>query len=302
METRNSYTVPLSNSDILKLQEILEEKGFEFVDKKPHTLYCARNQNTFIAVYEKGPKILVQGKGASDFVEFVLEGQILEVGSVHKDKLADFRPHFGVDESGKGDFLGPLVIAGVYADKESAQWLSSLGIMDSKRIQSKAKIFRLAEKIQQNPKIVFKVILISPRRYNEMYEEFQNLNSLLAWGHSQTYASLAELVPDCHYALSDQFANRKVLESFMKKKKLKLILEQRHRAEEDIIVASASILARHSFLKWMNAKTRSTGIDFALGASEKVIEAGKHLKKKYGKENLQEYVKMHFKTLQEIQN
>src|SRR5205823_61564 len=83
------------------------------------------------AVYEKGPKVLVQGKGVEEFVQFELEPKILgeaKLGyeEVHSPEM--FEPHFGVDESGKGDFFGPLVIAGVYVDRGIARKLVDAGV------------------------------------------------------------------------------------------------------------------------------------------------------------------------------
>jgi len=138
----NSYTHPLSLGQASKLRALLEELGFEFSPKE-YTLFFAQKNRLSVAVYEKGPKVLVQGRGVEEFVQFELEPKILgeaKLGyeEVHSPEM--FEPHFGVDESGKGDFFGPLVIAGVYVDHGIARKLLDAGVQDSKRIGSDARI------------------------------------------------------------------------------------------------------------------------------------------------------------------
>src|SRR4030088_1213111 len=142
----NSYTHPLSDEQVKKLHALLEELGFEFAPK-PYTIFFAQKNKLSVAVYEKGPKVLVQGKGVEEFVQFELEPKILgeaKLGyeEVHAPEM--FEPHFGVDESGKGDFFGPLVIAGVYVDRVIARKLIESGVQDSKRISSDTRIRALA--------------------------------------------------------------------------------------------------------------------------------------------------------------
>src|SRR5881275_501640 len=132
----NSYTHPLSHQQVAKLRALLEELGFEFSPKE-YTIFFAQKNKLSVAVYEKGPKVLVQGRGVEEFVQFELEPKILgeaELGyeEVHSPEM--FEPHFGVDESGKGDFFGPLVISGVYTDRGIARKLLDAGVVDSKRI------------------------------------------------------------------------------------------------------------------------------------------------------------------------
>src|SRR2546421_4562313 len=134
----NSYTHPLTNEQVARLRSLLDELGFEFSPKQ-YTLFFAQKNKLSVAVYEKGPKVLIQGKGVEEFVQFELEPKILgeaKLGyeEVHAPEM--FEPHFGIDESGKGDFFGPLVIAGVYVDAGIARKLLDAGVQDSKRIAS----------------------------------------------------------------------------------------------------------------------------------------------------------------------
>src|ERR1700760_3472319 len=130
----NSYTHPLTTIQATKLRSLLQNLGFEFAPK-PYTLFFAQKNKLSVAVYEKGPKVLIQGKGVEEFVQFELEPKILgeaKLGyeEVHSPEI--FEPHFGIDESGKGDFFGPLVIAGVFSEREIARAFFQNGIQDSK--------------------------------------------------------------------------------------------------------------------------------------------------------------------------
>jgi len=211
-----------------------------------------------------------------------------------------FSPHFGIDESGKGDFFGPLVVAGAYTDATSTRALMDAGVMDSKRITSAAKIAKLAGIIRATPGVNYEVISIGPERYNEMYRSFRNLNRLLAWGHARVIKSLAEKVPDCPRALSDQFARKEVLEKELARHGLDLKLEQRTKGESDVAVAAASILARERFVKWITDSSEKSGVKIPLGAGPHVLDAARELIDKHGEEILPKVAKMHFKTSQEV--
>src|SRR3954464_13466155 len=181
----NSYTHALTPAQAAQLRTLLKELGFDF-SAKDYTLFFGQKNKLSVAVYEKGPKVLIQGKGVEEFVQFELEPKILgeaKLGyeEVHSPEM--FEPHFGVDESGKGDFFGPLVISGVYVDRGVARKFLEAGIQDSKRIGSDARIRALADVIRKTQGALTEVIVIGPEKYNVLYEKFGNLNSLLGWGH-----------------------------------------------------------------------------------------------------------------------
>src|SRR5436853_1200120 len=172
-----TFTSLLTLEQANKLRSLVEELGFEF-SPKPYTLFFVQKNKLSVAVYEKGPKVLIQGKGVEEFVQFELEPKILgeaKLGyeEVHSPEM--FQPHFGVDESGKGDFFGPLVIAGVYVDRGIARRLLDAGVQDSKKIGSDARIRTLAEIIRKETQGLHEVITIGPSRYNEMHRSFGNL-------------------------------------------------------------------------------------------------------------------------------
>ncbi len=263
-----SYTAALDAGQVAGLEELLEREGFEFIDK-PYTHYAARRGKLNIAVYEKGPEVLIQGKETEHFVQFYLEPEILgeaRLGyeEVHHPEM--FEPHFGVDESGKGDFFGPLVIAGVYTDHDITRHLIDEGIQDSKRISSDNRIRELAAIVRASPGIVCETVSVPPENYNRMHKRFGNVNKLLAGGHARVIELLAGRVPDCRRALSDQFAQAWQLESAVKRLGLAIDIEQRPRAESDTAVAAASILAREQFIDWIDAQSQKLGIQLPKGA------------------------------------
>ena len=293
-----SYTSLLSNEQASKLRALLEELGFQF-SAKQYTIFFAQKNKLSVAVYEKGPKVLVQGKGVEDFVQFELEPKILgeaKLGyeEVHSPQM--FEPHFGVDESGKGDFFGPLVIAGAFVDRGIAHKLIDAGVQDSKRITSDAKIRTLADTIRKTTMGLFEVVLIGPAKYNELYEKFGNLNKLLAWGHARVIENLLEKKPDCPRSLSDQFADARLIEQSLLRHGQKIDIEQRPRAESDIAVAAASILAREAFITWLEREGKKIGVRLERGVSPGVKEVAKKLVETKGPESLRQLAKVHFRT------
>ena len=294
----NSYTHPLTSEQAAKLRELLAQLGFEFSSKQ-YTLFFAQKNKLSVAVYEKGPKALIQGKGVEEFVQFELEPRILgeaKIGyeEVHSPEM--FEPHFGVDESGKGDFFGPLVIAGVYVDRGIARNLIDAGVQDSKRISSDSRIRALADAIRKNSMGLIEVVLIGPAKYNELYEKFGNLNKLLAWGHARVIENLLAKKPECPRSLSDQFADARLIEQSLLRYGRKIDIQQRPRAESDIAVAAASILAREAFINWLDREGKRLGIRLERGVSPAVKTAAEKLVEGNGPEALRQVAKVHFRT------
>ena len=297
-----TYTAPLTGEQVTALRKLLESAGFDF-SPKPYTIYYAQKNKLSAAVYEKGPKLLLQGKGVEDFVSFELEPKILgeaRLGyeEVHAPEM--FEPHFGIDESGKGDFFGPLVIAGAFTDRVIARRFLEHGIQDSKRIGSDAKIRSLAKMIRQTPDVAIEVVQIGPERYNDLYQKFGNLNSLLGWGHARVIENLLAKKPDCPRALSDKFADARVIEKALLEHGRRIQLEQRTKAESDLAVAAASILAREAFIDWLERNGRRIGFTLGRGVSSSVKETARKVVEKEGPEGLRRFAKIHFRTAHEI--
>ncbi|HEX2748425.1 MAG TPA: ribonuclease HIII [Verrucomicrobiales bacterium] len=300
---RHSYTRPLSAAQAGKLKELLQERGWKF-EPKEYTLFAARKDKVTVAVYEKGPKVLVQGKGLEEFVSFILEPEVLGVAELGYEEVnmpEMFAPHFGIDESGKGDFFGPLVIAGVYTDRDIAHALRAAGVQDSKAISSDARIRQLADDIRATPGVIYEVVSWGPERYNELYGKFKSLNRLLAWGHSRVIESLLEQKPDCPRALSDQFAEEQVLLKALgpRAKESHMVMQQRTKGESDVAVAAASILARERFINWMGEASAKLGITLPRGATTVKAAAAEVLKAR-GNDFLGKVAKLHFRTAFEV--
>src|SRR5258708_3389716 len=294
----NSYTQPLTNEQATKLRVLLDELGFEFSPKE-YTIFFGQKSKLSVAVYEKGPKVLVQGKGVEEFVQFELEPKIvgeakLGYEEVHAPEM--FEPHFGVDESGKGDFFGPLVIAGVYVDHGIARKLIDSGVQDSKRIGSDSRIRAQADAIRKTSMGLIEVVLIGPAKYNDLYEKFGNLNKLLAWGHARVIENLLAKKPDCPRSLSDQFADARVIEQSLLRHGKKIEIQQRPRAESDVAVAAASILAREAFINWLDREGKNLGVRLERGVSPAVKTTAEKLVESKGPGVLRAVAKVHFRT------
>lgn len=293
----NSFVTKIDLALAGKLKEDLLDQGFE-LSTPPYTLFSAKKQGVSCTLYTSG-KLMVQGKGKEEFIAFYLEPEILKnLSYTHPHADLDLTPRIGIDEAGKGDFFGPLCIAGVYADAAGVEKLRELGVRDSKTMQDKV-IIALASKIRSN--FPHSIIRINPLKYNELYEKFKNLNHLLAWGHA---TAIEELVQNtgCRKVIIDQFASEHVVENALKRKALEVELTQRHRGEEDLVVAAASILARAAFVDGIDQLGRMIETTLPKGASSLVVKAGKKIVAQHGKDILNKLGKLHFKTLNDILN
>lgn len=221
-------------------------------------------------------------------------------------KMADVAevglPVIGTDESGKGDYFGPLVAAGVYVDEKSSKLLNFEGVRDSKKLSDK-KNLELAQKIMSISNGNFSIIEISPEKYNDLYEQFikenKNLNSLLAWGHAKAIEELLSKV-DCDTAVADQFADERFIQSKLQERGKKLNLIQMHKAEQNIAVAAASILARARFLEKLSKLSSEYKIDLPKGVSAAVVNNAKKIFREYGEKHLRKVAKLHFKTTEKV--
>jgi ribonuclease HIII len=291
----HSYVTTLDLKWADKLLHDLQEREFEIITP-PHTRFSAKKKGLTCTLYESG-KLVVQGKECAEFVEFYLEPEILQTFTFrHPLAQMDLTSRIGIDESGKGDFFGPLCIAGVYVREDQFATLHALGVKDSKSLTDVA-IHKLAKEIKKH--CLYHIVKINPLKYNQIYADFKNLNRLLAWGHATTIEQLVQQT-GCQEVIIDQFADEWVVEQALKRKSLIVKLTQRHRAEEDLAVAAASILARQAFIKGLEQLSQEIGIELPKGSSKATQLAGQEVLRKWGKEKLKEVCKQHFKTLDAI--
>ena len=169
-------------------------------------------------------------------------------------------------------------------------------VRDSKKI-SDGRILEMAPDIKTI--CPHSVIAIGPHKYNELYAKIRNLNRLLAWGHAKALENLLERV-SCERAISDQFGDERLILNALQEKGRKIVLEQRTKAESDMAVAAASILARAEFLHQLKRLSNEVGTTLPKGASPAVELAARMIIKKHGQDRLDSVAKLHFKTTQAV--
>jgi len=297
-----SYTVKLSDEHASALEHWLRAHDYKFREV-PYARFAAEKDKTNLVFYESG-KLVIQGKGTQEFIEFVLEPEILKEARLGYEALLNpelLVPRLGVDESGKGDFFGPLCVAGVYINESVINAWKDVGIRDSKNISSDKRIMDLADLIRKTAGCISTVVTIGNEAYNRLYQKMGSVNTLLAWGHARAIENLMaqrhKMNPAPVRAISDQFAYHKdtVAKALMPLGR-SIELVQRHKAEEDLAVAAASILAREEFVRRLARLEKEFGLVLPKGASAAVDTAAKEFIAKNGVENLSKVAKMHFRT------
>lgn len=294
----NYYSNKFEKSTSSKLKTFFIDDGAE-ISPQQNALWRARTSKYSAIFYNTG-KFLIQGSDVSDIAKRV--EQFLGITSVSSpsanNELSLDIPikHIGSDESGKGDFFGPLVIAAVMVDETNIEILQKAGIKDCKKVDDK-NINKMTAVIKNN--CPFSVITINPAKYNELYAKLKNLNLLLAWGHARAIENILEK-KECDFALSDKFGDEKLIKNALLKRGKNIRLEQRCKAESDIAVAAASILARAHFLTGIAEISVKYGIEIPKGASDRVLQTAKIISEKYSKDELKNAVKTHFKTYAQI--
>ena len=304
MATKSSYTFNLTGEQSQKLVSILSAGNYLPVEV-PYTVIAVKapSWNCTVNVYTSG-KCLVQGRGAEDFVANVMEPEVLGCFTVGYEDIASpeqWEPHMGVDESGKGDFFGPLVIAAAYTDRNTAKLLKDIGVRDSKAISSDAQALKIAARIRGilGP-LRYSVVCIGNPAYNRLYAKIRSVNRLLSWGHARCIENVLSTIPSCPKAVSDQFGDKETLQRALMSRGKAVELVQRHRAESDIAVAAASILAREGFLASLSKLQSEFGVPFPKGASAAVVNAARELVSARGPEVMISTAKCHFKTLDKV--
>ena len=273
-----------------RLEKDLREQGFEFT-QPPHTIFCAKKPGVSCTLYSSG-SLVVQGKESAEFIEFYLEPEV----APETLTASPLEPHIGMDEAGKGDFFGPLCVAAVYADPTGLRALADWKVRDSKAL-SDSTVRGMAQKIRAL--LPYTVIRLFPKKYNELYTKFRNLNRLLGWAH---VAALEHLVKKtgCSRAILDQFATPGLVQRELQRKNLAVHLEQRVHGEADPVVAAASILARAAFLEGIDQLSEEMGLTLPKGAGSAIPVMGHKLVAKFGADVLERVAKLHFKTTREI--
>lgn len=295
----NSYSEKFSPKDAEELRSKLQSAGYDFGTAE-HALWRAKGDGVVVTFYKSG-KLLAQGGGTQEFIGAYLgSAQMTLIAPTHSSRTGgakksdalehDFTSWIGTDESGKGDYFGPLIIAGVMVDEKNRKIFEELGLKDSKKLTDE-RIAKLAVQIKNNA--IFSLVIIMPAKYNELYGKFNNLNKLLAWGHARAIENILEKTP-CQNAISDKFGDEKLIKSALMKSGREINLIQQVRAERDLAVAAASIVARDEFVRRIANLSKECGVHLPKGASDKVVEQARLAKSK--NIPLGNIAKLHFKT------
>ncbi len=274
----------------------------------PHARFAGEQRKLNVVLYESR-KLVVQGKDTQEFVEFTLEPLILKEAKLGYEAVLQpetLLPRMGVDESGKGDFFGPLCVAGVYANAAMLTRWKEAGVRDSKLISGDRRIAELAKVIRETPGAVYTVVPIGNEAYNRLYRSMQSVNRLLAWGHARVIENLMlqrhRMNPLPVRAISDQFASDKAtVAGALMSLGREIELIQRHKAEADLAVAAASILARDEFVTRLGRLGDEFGLKLPKGASEAVEATAREFLARHGAEQLPKVAKMHFRTAARVQ-
>ena len=302
MKPLTIYTCKLTEEQATTLKSCLDERNYT-PRQVPYARFAGEKEKTNVVFYESG-KLVVQGKGTQGFVEFVLEPEVLQQAKLGYEEVLNpdlLLPRIGVDESGKGDFFGPMCVAGVYVNATVINAWKDAGVRDSKNISSDKKISDLAKLIKETPGCVTTVVPIGNEAYNRLYATMRSVNNVLAWGHARVIENLMgqrhRMNPPPVRAISDQFAaSKSVVEKALMAMGRELELVQRHKAEEDLAVAAASILARDEFVKRLAGLGKDLGVELPKGAGTNVDAVAKELFSTRGTEVLSKISKIHFRT------
>lgn len=294
------YSILLDKGQLKKLKEWCKKHGWGSFEVE-HAEFAFKGDTVKVVGYKSG-KVVVQGKGTEHFVAYVIEGEITGIPQLGYEKVHHpewFEPHAGLDESGKGDFFGPLVSCCVIAGEGMAEKWMEAGIKDSKRIANDEQVFKFEDIIKKTEGVEFKVMYAGMRKYNELHSRFSaNTNKLLAWFHAK---SLEEALKrkQVSWAMLDQFTKEPLVQNYFKNSSVEVRMATK--AECDPVVAAASILARAEYLRQMKKLSQLYGEELPKGASDaKVKEIGVKIVEQMGEEALQDFAKTHFKTAAEV--
>lgn len=235
------------------------------------------------------------------------EADALPENPFHQGCLLKEKPGFdglwcGSDESGKGDYFGPLAVAAVCVDEATAAKFASWGVCDSKALTDD-KIHQLAAKIRETAR-AHTTLVLRPQFYNQRYRQLKdqkmNLNHLLASGHIHALGKVLQQVPECHFALVDQFTRHNRITGTLEQAFPGLQVYQQPRAEADMAVAAASILARDAFVAVMDQLTEQAGFPLPKGGGAQATAAARRIVEEQGKDALVRFVKLHFANSRKV--
>jgi ribonuclease HIII len=298
-----SYTLKLDDARMDRLRGILAERGWTpFEVAYSRFAFRADHLKVNVTAYTSG-KVVVAGKGTEDFVRDILEPEVTGEARLGYEEVNHpdwFEAHAGLDESGKGDFFGPVIAATVIADRPAIEAWIQAGVKDSKKI-AEPQILRLDAIIRATKGVAVRTCFCGMPKYNElMGRPGANLNRLLAWQHATALEqALGERrVP---WGLLDQFSKQPLVQRELARKGVKdFELRMRTKAEEDPVVAAASVVARAEFVRQMRALSDRLGEPLQKGAGSGVKTQATAIIARLGARALGDFAKLHFRTAYEV--
>jgi len=241
--------------------------------KSNYELLRGRYETATIVVYTSGKVVLSNADILTPIIQTILPDILTE-------KEEAFGIIIGSDEAGKGEWLGPIVVAAVALTRKAMVQLRASGVMDSKEL-SVEKMRALAREISQLS-INTKTVIISPERFNELISTLKqelgrkNLNYLLAWAHKTAINSVitSEMVRKHRVMVAiDEFDRLRMQAQIRKIKEFPMLtIIQEPRAEEITSVAAAGILARIAREDWLDRQTRRLGVDLRRFTQSEIVE------------------------------
>jgi len=269
--------------------------------KSPYELERFSAVGIAVVVYTSGKIVLQGGNITDEFVQKVSAILGLESDIVEPVISKPFVNHIGVDEVGKGDFFGPMVVCSAFVTSEMLEKIQKSEIRDSKKLSDSTMCDLYDEFGGDIPHIVS---IVTPEIYNIEYSKVKNVSILLAQNHAKCIEELLERLDKdgikCEKVVIDQFSKKKDrVTSLLGERGKKVVFEQFHKGESDVAVAVASVFARAVFVKKWKEMDESYGFRFPKGATH-VIYAGKQFVKLYGEDRLGEVAKMSFRTSKQV--
>lgn len=296
-----TYTIKLDDAQMEKLRAAVAAKYWEEVEV-PYARFAFKGPKVNVTAYTSG-KVVVAGKETEDFVQHVIEAQVTGAAKLGYDEVHHpdwFEPHAGLDESGKGDLFGPVVAATVIAEKPAVEAWRAAGVRDSKSVVD-SQILKLDEMIRATPGAIVEVVYCGMEKYNElMLKPRANLNLLLAWQHARALEAGLKKKWVAR-GLLDQFSKEPLVQRELKKRGLERFkLDMRTKAEEDPVVAAASIVARAEFVRQMRDLSREFGDKLQFGAGALAKAQAAQIVERFGAPALRRFAKLHFRTSYEV--
>ena len=286
----------------MALRRFLDSIGFVF-EARPHQAFLARREGVVVNAYESGA-VVVGGRedpGRALVVSWLQErAAALPPAKTYPEIPTLAGQRAGIDEAGKGDYFGPLVVAGAVIDAEESERLAAAGVRDSKRLDD-AQMLVLAEKL--TGKLLgpdrCEVLVLPPAKYNELHAKTSNVNRILGWAHARVLETLLARNPGCKAAISDRFGDERYIGDALQERGRAIQLVQVVKGERDVAVAAASVLARAAFVVELRMMSARHDFRFPLGATH-VVQPAKDFVRRFGAEALPSVAKMHFQTTQRV--